>query len=49
MQRFVRVDQRRQFIWDSDEKPSGKPHPYLLTKIKDGKISLAKISPIMWR
>lgn len=33
-------------FWDSEELPSGKPHPYLLMKMKEGKISFGKrISP----
>ena len=32
--------------YDSDEEPKGKPHPYLLVKLKEGKISFGKrISP----
>jgi len=32
--------------YDSDEEPTGKPHPYLLLKLKEGKISFGRrISP----
>lgn len=32
--------------YDSDEEPNGKPHPYLLMKLKEGKISFGRrISP----
>ncbi|MCR4284658.1 MAG: DNA cytosine methyltransferase [archaeon] len=33
-------------FYDSDEEPTGKPHPYLLMKLKEGKISFGRrISP----